>query len=100
HGYTHLTKVDDDCYLRPERLFANGFTSCDYVGRLRGPSGNYLAPYVSGFCYGMSRKALELLAPIEWDASSDFSEDRWTGNQLLGLGITSHNDTPFIAQYS
>lgn len=100
HGYDFLWKVDDDCYLRPERLFADGLHALDYVGRLRGPSGNFLAPYCSGFCYGMSRKALELLAPIEWRPEEDFSEDRWTGNKLLSFGISPHNETQFIVEYS
>jgi hypothetical protein len=99
-GYDYLWKVDDDCYLRPERLLGNGFATCDYVGRLRGPSGNYLAPYCSGFCYGLSRKALELLAPLEWAANEDFSEDRWTGNKLLAAGISPTNETQFIVEYS
>jgi len=38
HGYEYLWKVDDDCYLRPERLLT--VTPHDYIGRLRGPSGN------------------------------------------------------------
>jgi hypothetical protein len=100
NGYEFVWKVDDDCYLRPERLFANGLSNHDYVGRLRGPSGNYANPYCSGFCYGLSKKAMELLAPLEWDASDDFSEDRWTGNKLMSLGISPYNATQFIVEYS
>ena len=99
-GYDFLWKIDDDCYVRPERLLGNGFGKFDYVGRLRGPSGNYLAPYCSGVCYGLSRKAMELLAPFEWGVNEDFSEDRWTGNKLLSLGITPENETQFIVEYS
>jgi hypothetical protein len=81
-------------------LLGNGFASFDYLGRLRGPAGNYLAPYCSGFCYGTSRKALELLAPLDWDASEDFSENRWTGNKVLSLGITPINETQFIVEFT
>jgi len=97
-GYDYLWKIDDDCYLRPERLL--GLPPYDYIGRLRGPSGNYLAPYCSGFCYGMSRKAMELIARNDWAANDDFSEDRWTGNQLLKVGVTPFNETRFIVEYS
>jgi len=100
HDYDFLWKIDDDCYLRPERLLGNGFGALDYVGRLRGPSGNYASPYCSGFCYGLSRKSLELLCPLEWRVNEDFSEDRWTGNKLLSLGISPHNETQFIVEYS
>lgn len=100
NGYEYLWKIDDDCYLRPERLFADGLSTHDYVGRLRGPSGNYSNPYCSGFCYGLSKKSMELLMQVDWDPSDDFSEDRWTGNQLMKLGISPYNATQFIVEYS
>jgi hypothetical protein len=98
HGYDYLWKVDDDTYVRPERLLDRGVAH--YVGRLRGPSGNYTAPYCSGFCYGLSRQALELLAPLDWPSNDDFSEDRWTGNKLLGFGIRPHNEIEFVVHQS
>src|ERR1700728_3835682 len=73
HGYDYLWKVDDDCYLRPERLLAD-FRNLDYVGRRGGCSGTSPGPYFSGFIYGLSRKALELLSPLEWPVNGDFSE--------------------------
>jgi len=100
NGYEYLWKIDDDTYLRPERLLAKDYSSMDYVGRLRGPSGNYRSPYCSGFCYGLSRKALEILAPIQWGMNEDFSEDRWTGNQLLAHGITPCLESQFVVQSS
>lgn len=101
HGYDYLWKVDDDVYLRPERLLAAfAKVSPDYVGRLRGCSGSLPGPYCSGFTYGLSRKALELLAPLEWQANEDFSEDRWTGNKLLSLGISPHHEAQFVVQSS
>ncbi len=99
HGYDYLTKIDDDAYVRPERLLAN-FANLDYVGRLRGPSGNYLAPYCSGFTYGLTRKSMERLAPLEWRPEGDFCEDRWTGNQLLSFGVTPTHEPQFVVQSS
>ena len=99
-GYDYLWKVDDDVYLRPERLLENGLMAYDYVGRLRGPCGSYPAPYCSGFLYGLSRRALEAIAPIEWDGSDDFSEDRWTGNQLLKRGISPTRCSDILVEWS
>jgi len=48
----------------------------------------------------MSKKAMSLIAPIDWEPNDDFSEDRWTGNQLLKVGITPYNETQFIVEYS
>lgn len=90
HGYDFLWKIDDDCYVRPERLLP--LSGPDYIGRLRGPSGNYRAPYCSGFAYGLSAKAMDYLNTIQWQRTDDFSEDRWTGNRLLEAGITPHHD--------
>ena len=100
HGYDYLWKIDDDAYVRPERLLGNGFGKLDYVGRLRGCSGGSPGPYCSGFTYGLSKKAMEMLAPIEWGVTEDFSEDRWTGNRLLSLGISPTNEPQFVVQSS
>src|ERR1700676_3278116 len=99
NGYSYLWKIDDDVYLRPERLLAD-FRNLDYVGRLRGCSGGSPGPYCSGFTYGLSKKSLELLAPLDWAMNDDFSEDRWTGNKLLSLGISPHNESQFVVQSS
>jgi hypothetical protein len=48
----------------------------------------------------LSRKALELLTPLEWAVNEDFSEDRWTGNKLLSLGISPCNESQFVVQRS
>jgi hypothetical protein len=86
NGYDYLWKIDDDAYVRVERLIP--LSGPDYIGRLRGPSGMYPSPYCSGFCYGLSRRSLEVLANCEWKESDDICEDRWTGNHLLAAGIT------------
>lgn len=95
-GYTHLLKVDDDAYVRPERVLAN-IPDADYGGRVRGPSGNHTrthpfqhkfwpAPYCSGLAYWLSAKAMKVIADAP--PSEDAAEDRRTGNLLLKAGIT------------
>jgi hypothetical protein len=85
HGYDFLLKLDDDVYLRPERALASGFEKSDYIGRLRGPSGGFPAPYCSGFAYWLSRRAIDAICDLPWNG--DTAEDRFTGNSLLEAGI-------------
>jgi glycosyltransferase involved in cell wall biosynthesis len=89
-GYDYVCKLDDDVYARPERLLETVPTGHDYVGRLRGPSGQKPAPYNSGFCYWLSRRAIEKLLDAEWDF--DTAEDRWTANELLKRGVKAIPD--------
>lgn len=98
NGYDYLWKVDDDVYVRPERLIP--LSGPDYIGRLRGPSGHFPSPYCSGFCYGLSRKSLEVLITQEWKESDDICEDRWTGNKLLAAGIAPTLEPWFVITHS
>lgn len=93
-GYDFVLCCDDDTYVVPSRLLASGFQHHDYVGRLRGPSGKYPAPYASGFAYWLSARACRLLAdaPIE----GHLAEDRWAGNELLKAGIECHLDDRYV----
>lgn len=93
HGYDFVFKCDDDTYVRPERLLASGFEAHDYIGRVRGPSGNTVvcpAPYCSGFAYWLSAKALKAVAEAE--TYGDDAEDRFVGNVLLKAGIHPYHD--------
>lgn len=79
-GYDGLCKLDDDTYLVPARLLSAGFAAFDYVGNFRSRNGPYPAEYASGFCYYLSRRAMEIVAEAE--LSEDTMEDRWAGNLL------------------
>src|SRR5216684_910675 len=91
HGYEYVWKIDDDVYLRPERLLAvkpfdycgmtvdlNYYDDGVFVTRLRAALGGI---------YGLSKRSLECLtAP---DTRSDFVlfEDGWVSLQLKHFGI-------------
>ena len=79
-GYDGLCKLDDDVYLVPARFLAAGLEVFDYVGNFRMHTGNYPADYASGFCYRLSRRAMEIVADAE--LTEDTFEDRWVGNLL------------------
>jgi len=89
-GFDYIFQCDDDVYLRPERLLDSGFQSFDYVGRLRGPSGKYPAPYCSGFSYWLSRKAMQAVINAPWNG--DTADDRFVGNVLQDAGVVGALD--------
>lgn len=90
HGYDYLFHCDDDTYVRPERLLASGFGAYDYVGRLRGPSGTWPAPYCSGFAYWLSRRAMQVVVGAQFD--NDHADDRQIGNALNAAGLKGRLD--------
>jgi hypothetical protein len=96
-GYDFTYKVDDDTFLIPERLaeaYKKTHSGRDYVGNFResfqSPKG-----YASGFCYGLSRKAAEVVACSE--VSEDTNEDRWVGAVLRARlnPFNSHDEKRF-----
>lgn len=91
HGYEFMFRCDDDVYVQGERLRNSNFAHLgDYIGRKRGPSGNWPAPYCSGFSYWLSAKAMHVLANAA--ITSDVAEDRHAGNTLLACGILAVGD--------
>ncbi len=60
------------------------------MGRFRGPSGGYPAPYCSGFAYWLSRRAFQIVA--QQPIGSDTADDRWLGNVLHESGISGSLD--------
>lgn len=97
-GYDWCVKIDDDVYLRPERLLAAVPHGSDYVGRHRGPTNGHPAPYCSGFCYWMSKKAMK--ARVEGGNINDFNEDLTTGNILMRAGIDGTHDPRYVVARS
>jgi hypothetical protein len=89
-GYDYCFHCDDDTYVQPERLLSSGFEQHDYLGRLRGPSGGYPAPYCSGFAYWLSRRAMEII--VSQPLTSDTADDRWLGNVLHSAGVVGTLD--------
>jgi hypothetical protein len=92
-GYERLCKLDDDVYVQPARLLRANSGWADYIGRLRGPSGSYPAPYCSGFAYWLSSKAIAIVAEAE--LNGDDAEDRWTANVLAAKGVLGRGDYRF-----
>ena len=89
-GYEAMLKVDDDTYLQAQRALDGGFASHDYVGRVRGSVPPFPAVYCSGFCYGLSFRAAQLIADA--DISNHRYEDQLVGQTLLDAGIYAHPD--------
>lgn len=97
-GYNHIFKTDDDVYVIPKRLM-DAFIMRDYVGRVRGPSRENVAPQIygpgessfcSGFGYWLSQGAAKIVA--EAKDNGDWAEDRFVGNVLAQRGIRPIHD--------
>lgn len=98
HGYDFVFKCDDDTYVQPERLLDSDFRFADYIGRLRGASGRWPAPYCSGFAYWLSTKAMKVVATAA--LTDDQAEDRWVANTLLSAGISPEADYRYQVVFS
>jgi hypothetical protein len=97
NGYQRLFKTDDDCYTQLNRLLAS-VPSAEYVGRKRGPSGIFPAPYCSGLGYWLGPAAIHIVAEAEMNG--DTAEDRWIANVLLSRGINASHDGRYAVMSS
>ena len=88
-GFDYVFDVDDDTYVRVERLLASDFANYDYVGRLSTISGIYAS---GGPGIWLSRRALEILVR---EPVTDTVDDRWVGNTLAKNGIRLHHDVRY-----
>lgn len=91
HAYPWTFKVDDDVFAIPARVrqFLENLKGCDYVGRFRGPCGNYPAHFASGFTYGLSLRAAEHVA--KQAHNGDWMDERFVSNTLAFHGIQGHS---------
>ena len=99
HGYENVFKVDDDTYVRPERLTTSGYAGKEYVGMLLGPTDKYhLHDYARGGTgYWLGPKALDALASAPMpnpEIPSEYAEDSWVGKTIKNAGIKGDNDSP------
>jgi hypothetical protein len=90
-GYDYIFKVDDDVYLRPERLLSCGFENNNYYGVCQ-PKNSY----ASGFIYCLSSKAARLVVESQIE---DWAEDRMVGVTLSQHGIMCCSDSRHVILY-
>lgn len=113
NNYDHILKTDDDCAVFPSNWMHSGFDCYPYVGRKRGPSGNYPCDYdgknlpngfqiygynetdfCSGFGYTLSNAAARVVAAAK--DNGDWAEDRFSGNALAKQGVKSTNSVMYV----
>jgi hypothetical protein len=103
HGYDYLWKVDDDVYLRPERLLAlKPFDYCGAAADYKRPQCDPLAVYLEsvgvltaspikaciGWIYGLSvHSMVAMVSQPERASYHPVAEDIWVGQKLLDNGI-------------
>ncbi len=98
NGYECVFKVDDDTYVRPERLNRSGYYGKEYVGMLLGATDKYhMNEYArggTGYWLGQSAlAALSSAAVPNPDIPSEYAEDSWVGKTLKNAGIKCVDDS-------
>jgi hypothetical protein len=95
NGYDYLWKVDDDVYVRPERLLP--LSDADYIGDEKR---SLLGPHCGGYCYGLSRRAFTHLLRFDPGPAGigTEQEDRWSGPLLIAAGYQPQS-TPLIVEH-
>lgn len=79
-GYDYLWKLDDDVYLRPERLLT--LDAGDYCGATVGEN-----TAISGAIYGLSLASMKKLLCANAGEKPDY-EDLWVGRRLAEAKVT------------
>jgi hypothetical protein len=90
HHYDAVLKIDDDVYIVPQRFQWLQVGSRHYVGRFRGPYGNYPPHFASGFAYFLSREACQYIAATP--NNGDWMDERFVATVLAYNGIYGHTD--------
>lgn len=90
-GYDFVLKCDDDVVLLPLRYANSGYQNYDFVGHTNGDNGSVLVPW--GFCYTLSRKAMEIVAKAPLPNNNN--DEAWVAYTLYDYGIRLHNDNRY-----
>ncbi len=90
HGYDYVAKCDDDVYIAPLR-FAALPLGADYIGRFRGPYGQYPAHLASGFFYWLSASACVHIQR-SMRLNGDWMDERYVANLLALWNIWGYTD--------
>jgi hypothetical protein len=92
HGYDYLWKVDDDVYLRPERLLSQ--PAYDFCRSMRG----------IGAIYGLTRSSMVKLTVLPDTLAWLVHEDQWVSRRLREVGVLHRNmggpNAVFCATYN
>lgn len=89
-GYDYVLKVDDDVYIVPQRFQWLQLGGHDYVGRFRGPHGNYPPHFASGFAYWLSQVACRIVASTPHNG--DWMDERFVATALAHRDIFGYTD--------
>ena len=90
NGYDYVAKCDDDVYIAPLR-FAALPLGADYIGRFRGPHGQYPAHLASGFFYWLSAAACVHIQR-SGRLNRDWMDERYVANLLALWNIYGYTD--------
>jgi len=90
-GYEHVSKIDDDVILIPDKFVSSGYDTCDFQGHTNYDGGRVLVPW--GFCYTLSRKAMEIM--VNTPLPSNNNDEAWVAYTLAAHGIVLRHESRF-----
>lgn len=89
HGFTHLFKTDDDCFIYMNRLLANVPTG--WTGRYNG--GEFI---IGGPGYWLDEAAMKIVAAAPVNIKNEWAEDKWASAALLRAGFKPQFDSRYV----
>lgn len=87
HSYSHLARLDDDCYVRTDRLLNSGFHLADFIGCKSYGDGNSIpdevvgvkvmhSDFITGCALWLNETAMELILESQYGTAQIWAEDQ------------------------
>lgn len=94
-GYDFVFKLDDDVVILPRKFLATGYEAYDFVGHRNSSKEDPVPPY--GFCYGLSKKAMQIVSVAELPITN--YDEGWVRTQLFKHSIVLHHDPRYFLYF-
>jgi hypothetical protein len=95
NGFEYTFKLDDDVIILPSKFLSSGYEHTDFTGHRNSSKDDPAPPY--GFCYGLSKKSMQIIANSE--LPSDGYDEGWVRTKLYEHGIVLRHDPRYFLYF-